>query len=100
MSAVSPKEIEEAIKRVNEEIITEKINKLKYLCDDFSGVQLAINEILENNEGYDILLFLDGLYYDIIDRGHSYDLTKDAWKCYKFWTEFCKVMNTEVTMKE
>ncbi|MDD4779115.1 MAG: hypothetical protein PHT02_00730 [Tissierellia bacterium] len=83
-----------------EEIITEKINKLKYLCDDFSGVQLAINEILENNEGYDVSLFLDGLYYDIIDRGHSYELTKDAWKWYKSCIKFHEIANTEDYIKE
>jgi hypothetical protein len=80
--------------KMNENYI-KKINKLQYLCDDFTGVQLAIDEILENNEGYDVLLFLDGLYRDIIDRGHDYNLTKDAWRCYKFWTEYYKMANIE-----
>lgn len=70
-----------------------RINKLKSLCNDFNGVQKAIDEIYENirdSVEYSILEFLDELYYDIIKRGHGYKETKFAFEMYKAAIQFHK----------
>ena len=73
--------------------VEDQLNKIILLCDDFSGVKMALYEIAYNNEPYYMLPFLNYLFEDIIEKGHSYNNTLKAWNDYKISCDICMMNN-------